>query len=272
MTPQFLPIRGIDLAYYEKHPDKERTIFFLHGNSSSSRNWLGQWESPLFEGYRLIAIDLPAHGASGVSADPATDYTLKGLAVVLSDAVNALARGPYIICATSLATNIVAEMIAFGITPAGILLEGASVVGEGVGLDKVTQPGVDISPITMDEVPVASVEGYSRVVFHDVDGDTKKQFVDDFLAVQAPFRTTIIGSIFSGQMSDQVNLLRGLSCPVAHVYGAAERVINTGYLSDVDVPKWRNQILLIPGAGHLAHVEQPEAFNELLFSFTQDCL
>jgi pimeloyl-ACP methyl ester carboxylesterase len=271
MTPQFLPIRGIDLAYYEKHPDKERTIFFLHGNSSSSRNWLGQWESPLFEGYRLIAIDLPAHGASGVSPDPATDYTLKGLAVILAAAVNALARGPYIICATSLTTNIAAEMIACGTEPAGILLEGTSVIGEGIGLDKVTQPGVDIRPITMDEVSAASAEGYGQVVFHAADADILQQFVDDFLIVRAPFRTTIIGSIFSGQMSDQVNLLRGLTCPVAHVYGAAERVINTGYLSDVDVPKWRKQIFLIPDAGHLAHVEQPEAFNELLLSFAKDC-
>jgi pimeloyl-ACP methyl ester carboxylesterase len=96
--------------------------------------------------------------------------------------------------------------------------------------------------------------------------------VDDFLAVQAPFRTTIIGSIFSGQMSDQVNLLRALSCPVAYVYGAEERVINTGYLSDVDVPKWRDEIFLIPDAGHLAHVEQPESFNKLLSSFAQACL
>jgi pimeloyl-ACP methyl ester carboxylesterase len=262
----------MQLAYYEKHADKTSTIFFLHGNSSSSRTWMGQWESPLFDGYRLIAIDLPGHGASGVSQDPASDYTLKGLAAILAEAVKALARGPYIICATSLATNIAAEMIACGIEPVGILLEGASVIGEGIGLDKVTQPGVDISPITMDHVPVASVEGYSSVVFHAVDGDTKKQFVDDFLTVQAPFRTTIIGSIFSGQMSDQVNLLRSLSCPVAHVYGAEERVINTGYLSDVDIPKWRDQIFLIPGAGHLAHVEQPEAFNRILSSFTQDCL
>lgn len=272
MTPAFLDFQGIRLAYYEKHPEQAQTIFFLHGNSSSSRTWQAQWASPLFDGYRLIAIDLPAHGTSGVSADPASDYTLKGLAVILAGAVKALARGSYIICATSLATNIAAEMLAFGIEPTGILLEGGSIVGEGVGLDKVTQPGVDISPITMDEVPASSVEGYSGVVFHAVDGNTKKQFVDDFLAVQAPFRTTIIGSIFSGQMSDQVNLLRSLSCPVAFVYGAEERVINTGYLLDVDIPKWGDKIWLIPDAGHLAHVEQPESFNKLLSSFAQACL
>ena len=272
MTPAFLDFQGIRLAYYEKHPEQAQTIFFLHGNSSSSRTWQAQWESPLFEGYRLIAIDMPGHGASGVSANPAMDYTMKGLALILAEAINALTRGPYIVCATSLATNITAEMIAYGIEPAGILLEGASVIGEGIGLDKVTQPGVDISPITMDEVPAASVEGYSRVVFHTVDVDTLRQFVEDFLAVQAPFRTTIIGSIFSGQMSDQVNLLRGFSSPLAFVYGEEELVVNTGYLSGVDVPKWRNQIFLIPDAGHLAHVEQPEAFNELLSSFAQDCL
>lgn len=272
MTPQFLSVHDMQLAYYEQHPERTRTIIFLHGNSSASRNWLGQWESPLFEAYRLIAIDLPAHGASGVSVNPAIDYTLKGLAAILAGAVNALARGPYIMCATSLATNIVAEMIACDIHPTGILLEGASVIGEGVGLDKVTLPGVDISPITLDAVSAAAVEGYSRLVYHAADTNARQQFVDDFLTVQAPFRTTIIGSIFSGQMSDQLQLLRRLSCPVAYVYGAAEQVINTGYLLDVDIPKWGDKIWLIPGAGHLAHVEQPEAFNRILSSFAQDCL
>ena len=272
MTPLFLDIRGMRLAYYEQHPQHSRTIFFLHGNSSSAKTWNGQWESPLFAGYRLVAIDLPAHGASGSASNPAADYTLKGLAALLAEAVDVLARGPYVICATSLATNIAAEMIAFGIKPSGMLLEGASVIGEGVGLDKVTQPGVDISPITMDEVPEASVKSYSQVVFHVAGEDTRQQFVNDFLRVQAPFRTTIIGSIFSGQMSDQLGLLTALACPVAYVYGRNERVINTGYLSEVDTPKWRNEVQLIPDAGHLAHVEQPDIFNRLLLSFAQDCL
>jgi pimeloyl-ACP methyl ester carboxylesterase len=271
MYPNYLSIDTLNLAYYENHPEKDQTIFFIHGNSSSSRTWQRQMMSPLFAGYRLIAIDLPGHGASGPATKPSDDYTAKGVAALLTKVIETLAHGPYLLCATSMATNIVAEMIPGDIEPVGILMEGASLMGEGVGIDKIAQPGGDISAITKDEAEISSVEAYSQFAFHAVDVDTRRLFVEDFLKVQAPFRTTMIGSIFSGQLSDQIALMRTLSCPVAYVYGAEERVINTEYLLNVDVPKWGDKIWKIPDAGHLAHVEQPESFNTLLLSFVQDC-
>jgi pimeloyl-ACP methyl ester carboxylesterase len=272
MNPQFLHVRDMQIAYYEKNPEQKRTIVFLHGNSSSSRSWNGQWESPLLDGYRLVAVDLPGHGASGQAPNPSYSYTIKGLAVLLADVIDMLATGPYVLCATSLATNFVAEMIPCGIDPAGILLEGASVMGEGVGIEKIALPGADISAITQDDVTKEAVEAYSRFAFHVVNAEMRNQFIDDFLNVQAPFRTILIGSIFSGQMSDQIKLMGSLSCPVMYVYGAEERVVNLGYLEQADIPKWQDQIFLIPDAGHLAHVEQAEAFNVMLAGFAEKCL
>ena len=80
-----LTATGIDLAYYITHPKKENTIFFIHGNSSSSNNWRKQVESNLLADYRLITIDLPNHGNSS-AINETGDFSLQGIATIIAAA------------------------------------------------------------------------------------------------------------------------------------------------------------------------------------------
>ena len=57
-----------------------RPILLIHGNSSSSRIWQKQLQGPLGAKYRLIAIDLPGHGASSPPPNPEQDYSGPGYA------------------------------------------------------------------------------------------------------------------------------------------------------------------------------------------------
>src|SRR5579863_2300090 len=115
MDKKFISIEGIRIAYLEQNSRPEnKTIFFIHGNSVSSRTWRKQLVDPLFSDHRLIAIDLPAHGDSGTAADPAHTYSLPMLANLMAKAVRLLANNqPFILAGVSLSTNIVAEMLAF---------------------------------------------------------------------------------------------------------------------------------------------------------------
>ena len=267
MPQQFLTVKNIRLSVTELHPEQSPTIFFIHGNSTSSRAWDKQVTDPRFLPYRLVTIDLPAHGDSGVSADPASDYSLPGLGAILAEAVKRIAKGPYIICAVSLGSNIATEMIPHGIAPAGIFHAGSCVMGEGVGLDKVALPGADNSALFLDEVPAEAIIAYGRrASLSDVPYDVES-FVEDFQLVKGAFRSNFFGSLMAGQISDEIKLVSSVSFPQAWVFGADEKVVDPHYLDDVPVPKWRGRSFLIPGASHLVNTDTPDAFNDLLWEF-----
>lgn len=267
MTTHQLTAKDIRISYIEQNPESLKTIFFIHGNSASSATWKKQFSSELFADYRLVAIDLPAHGSSEASLDPKRDYTLAGLASILTEVIQELEMGPYILCGISLGTNILAEMIPFGIDPAGMMFAGPCLMGEGLGMDKIAIPGVDISPLLKDESPMEAVIHYGKTTSISADPEDIEIFKTDFNKVQPPFRSLFINSIFSGNLGDEIKQVNSISCPLAWVFGADEKVVDPNYLDEVDVPKWRDQVYKIPGASHLVNVDQPEAFNKILAEF-----
>jgi pimeloyl-ACP methyl ester carboxylesterase len=267
MPQHFLTVKGIPLSVTEHHPEFSPTIFFIHGNSTSSRAWDKQVADPRFAAYRLVTIDLPAHGDSGDSNDPATDYNLPGLGAIVADAIKALAKGPYLICGISLATNIMTEMIPHGISPLGMFYAGSCIMGEGLGIDKVAIPGVDLSALAADEVPAEAVSGYRSKASLSVEPGDTELFLSDFQRVRSPFRSLFFQSLMKGHLSDGIALVKGLACPQAWIFGADEQVVDPHYLDEVPVPKWRGRCFLIPGASHLVNTDAPEPFNALLGDF-----
>ncbi|MBC6416946.1 MAG: alpha/beta fold hydrolase, partial [Rhodospirillales bacterium] len=58
------------VALHEAGPDTGQPVLLIHGNSSCSQVFVHQLESDLAKDYRLLAFDLPGHGASPPAADP----------------------------------------------------------------------------------------------------------------------------------------------------------------------------------------------------------
>src|SRR5215203_771890 len=116
MKNGLVEVDGLHIYYVEKNKEGKATIFFIHGNSGSSRMWHKQVESELFQQYRLIAIDLPGHGKSSASNDPEKDYSPIGTASILFQAIKKLAdNNPYILVGFSYGTNVVAEMLLYDV-------------------------------------------------------------------------------------------------------------------------------------------------------------
>jgi pimeloyl-ACP methyl ester carboxylesterase len=67
-------------------------VVLIHGNSSSSRAFSRQLDWPLGKRLRLVAIDLPGHGASDNARDTGA-YSLPGHARAVRAVVDALGLG-----------------------------------------------------------------------------------------------------------------------------------------------------------------------------------
>ena len=100
----------------------------IHGNSSSSRAFSRQLGGPLGKRFRLVAFDLPGHGASDDAKDPSA-YSLPGHAQAVRGAIDALGLGDAWFVGWSLGGHIALEM-APGLTKArGFLIFGTPPIG-----------------------------------------------------------------------------------------------------------------------------------------------
>lgn len=270
MQQQFIEVNQIKLAYIEKNKKAEKTIFFIHGNSVSKRSWRKQYDSELLSTWRVIAIDLPSHGDSGL-APHSNDCTLRGLGAIMSSAVKQLAHDkPYIIAGMSLGTNIVAEMLSFNIDPVGLVLSGPSLVSNELPVETFVKAGTHVGVVFTEDAAENDVMLYARETSASNDEEDINIFMEDYKITDKKFRRFLAESIAEKNYSDEVELIHQRNIPVLIVFGKDEKIVETEYLDNVSLHLWRNEIFKIPGASHLVNIDQPTAFNKLLAEFAQD--
>src|SRR5690606_592987 len=84
--------------HYKVAGQGDSRIFFIHGNSQSLDAWDRLMESEnLGKKHELMALDLPGHGYSFRSFNPADDYTAKGMADHVSEFIGSFDSKPYIL-------------------------------------------------------------------------------------------------------------------------------------------------------------------------------
>ena len=81
--------------------DATETIVFLHGLGGSQSTWasvLGHFA----EKYRVVAVDLPGHGASDKPSPASTNYSIPGLAAKIGELLEKLELSPAVLIGHSL--------------------------------------------------------------------------------------------------------------------------------------------------------------------------
>jgi len=78
-------------------------------------------------------------------------------------------------------------------------------------------------------------------------------------------------SIAGGRYRDEIEIVSGLSIPLAILHGENEQIVNLNYIEGIKtLTLWRNDVQVVTGAGHAPQWEQPETFNRLLDAFIED--
>jgi len=268
MKNSFVNVKGLQLAYIEKNPEAAKTIFFIHGNSVSKRSWRKQYNSPVLSDCRMIAIDLPSHGDSNEGDE--SFYTLKGLAEMMSNAVEQLAENkPYILAGISLSTNIIAEMLAFDVKPTGLVLAGPCIVGKDYEVSKFIKPNTHVGVVFIDHSDENDILSYAHETSASRDPDDVKIFMEDFKNVKGNFRSLLAKSITAGEYSDEIELLQQKNIPLLLVFGKDELIVDANYLDNAVLPIWNKTIYKIDDASHFVNIDNPEEFNALLKRFAE---
>ena len=267
-----IKIKGILINYTEVNPHLKITLIFIHGNSSSSRAWIKQLESSVFEKFRLIAIDLPAHGNSGSSIYPERDYNLKTLGKITGEAICALTDGnEYILIGISLGSNILAEALPY-LSPRGIVIAGSCLIGGNITLGSFTKTASSSYIGSVDDATEFSIKryGYQSMMYPKLNDIAR--FTSDYNRVKNPFRSYLNTSLEKNRYSDQLSLVVNTGLPLLIIFGERDAIINPHYLDHIKLKLWKNKIHNLPNAGHLVNIDQAGIFNTLLRCYADEVL
>ena len=265
------PLNTIDLG--EGDP-----IVFVHGLSGSWPNWLEQL--PVFAGnHRVIAMDLPGFGHSPMPKEP---ITISEYARVLDGLLDVLGISAATVVGNSMGGFVSAELaIAFPQRVERLVLVS------GAGISTYHHRDVErIEPYLRRLAPMlAAYTGWTAAR-------------SDWVARRPGLRNITLGTVTRHPSRLPAALaaeqLRGagkpgfmqalranidypiaerlpeIVCPTLIVWGAEDRVIPVGDADTFEQLIPNSRKVIFEGTGHMAMLERPAAFNQLLDEFVAE--
>jgi pimeloyl-ACP methyl ester carboxylesterase len=270
ISSKSLTVDGLSIAVHETRAAGP-AIVLVHGNSCSSRAFERQLAGELGRTHRLVAIDLPGHGASSRATDPARTYTLPGYAHVLVEVARQLDLPGAVFFGWSLGGHVVLE--ASGALPraAGFALMGTPPIGIPPAMDRAFFPLPALGVGHREDSTEEEVRDFQQAFFKPGTA-VPRVFAEDFRRTDARARSALAASVGPGGYLDEVDIAAHLEVPLAILHGEHERIANGAYIQGLAIPRlWRGSVQVIRDAGHAAQWEAAAAFDELLSAFARDC-
>ncbi|KAF2488399.1 alpha/beta-hydrolase, partial [Lophium mytilinum] len=257
------------------------TLLLIHGNSTSSQIFRPVFDAPqITTRYRVIALDLPGHGASSNAEDPDTSYTQAAYAAAATQLLQYLRISYVVVLGWSLGGHVAIEMMPLlapsstATTPETTLL-GIMITGTPpcLGLDQIClgfkfpsdptrlPPGREVLTETeIDDFAHATAVPYEPWMRHAVkraDGRTRK---------------VMFGAFVQGRGLDQRKEVEtNTAVTVAVVNGGAEPFVHLDYLDEIKWANlWKGECVRLEGLHHAPFWEAPDAFMPYLESFLED--
>lgn len=244
-------------------------VLFLHGNSSCKEVFRRQLESPLGDSYRMIAMDLPGHGASGDAFKPEKTYSMPGYAEAAIEALGALGVQRAAVVGWSLGGHVALEMIPRFDGIVGVMIMAAPPVGQGA--EKVMAGFRPIPNAEMVGKPELTPEETETFLFANYGPSFDPALRDALVRTDGRARAVMFQALLTGNISDQKAIVETSDVPVAVVNGADDPLVNVEYVGGLAYRNlWDNHCYVLRGAGHASFLHAPEAFNAVLERFVND--
>lgn len=244
-------------------------VLFIHGNSSAKEIFARQFEGEIGRRYRLIAFDLPGHGASSDAPDPALTYSIHGYADAAIAFLEARGIDNAVVVGWSLGGHAAMELMErwpgtvaawiTGTPPAGPAdMAEAFLPSEHMGLTfKET--------FTTEEARLYAQETVGRGVA-----------LEDWMIAAAEradgrFRPLMLQSVAQGLDLDERAIAASAPQPLAVVSGGAEPFVNNAYLTSLSYGNlWDRKVHILEGLGHMPFWEDAPRTNALLARFLDE--
>jgi pimeloyl-ACP methyl ester carboxylesterase len=247
---------------------EEFPVLLIHGAGASKAAFNRQFESPLADRFRLIAIDLPGHGGTADALSTDT-YSVRGFADVVAAVIKELGLAHVAVVGWSLGGHVAIELMSSHSSVSGVMLCGAPPVSKGpLGMLRGFHTGWDMLLASKSVFSDHDVERFGKMCFGE---QVTPEFLADIRRSDGRCRANFVKSMMRGACADQRGVVEAATMPVAIVNGANERIAKLGYLNSLSYGDlWDGTCHLVEGAAHSPFWQQPAAFNALLERFVGD--
>lgn len=243
-------------------------LLLLHGTGAATHSWRDMLPA-LARYFTVIAPDLPGHGFTGRPADG--DMSLPGMARAIGALLSALAVRVDFAAGHSAGAAILVRMCLDGvITPGCVVSLNGAMIPYGGAIGPVFAPVArmiarnSLLPILFAwrAADTRVVEGLLRATGSAVDPVGLKFYAR--LARHSAHTGAALAMMGNWQLGGLIEALPKLSTRLVLVVGENDRSIPPADAKKLQAILPAAEIISIPGLGHLAHEERPEAFVDLL--------
>lgn len=245
-------------------------VVLIHANSVSKESFVPQIAA-LEKTCRVIAIDLPGHGASSNAVDPRQTYSIPGYAAALLELLASMGVGEFAAIGHSLGGHVALEMVALGGPVRAALVFGTPPISNDMdGLQAGFLPSPKMAYTGNAEL---SDEQVAMVVSVALGEEAKDDpfFLSAVRRTDGLAREYMIEAVVAGQGSNQRQLVETSAVTLCIVNGADDPLINLDYIDSLACASlWKGGAIRVAGAGHGVHREKPEEFNAILLEFLAD--
>ena len=241
-------------------------VLLIHGNSSCKEVFSKQLNSDLGDKFRLIAMDLPGHGASSNAVNPEVTYSWPGYAAAAIELLENIGVFRAAVYGWSLGGQIGIEMLARYPGMAGLMISGAPPV----------RPDMESIQQGFKPVPalfLAGQEVWTEEEFEIFNNTTFGKLQEPDLRnagrrTHGAARRLLLESLMAGKALDQRAVVESSQVPVAVVNGANDPFVNLDYVGGLHYANlWDEHCFVLRGIGHVPFLESPEVFNPIFARF-----
>jgi pimeloyl-ACP methyl ester carboxylesterase len=249
------------------------TVLMIHGNSSCKEVFRHQFASDIAKDYRILAIDLPGHGASDNPPDPMRTYCLGGYADMVAELLPKIGVSEAAVFGWSLGGHVALEVIGRFPGLKGVMITGSPPVRvspEGIGA------GFKPSPV----MGLTGKGDFTREDAHEYTRHTcgvnlpvDPHLLDMAVRTDGQARALMFQSLLEGRGLDEVEIVGHSDVPIAVVNGADDHFVNVPYMNDLKYRNlWDGVLYVAPGIGHALFWEAPKIFNPIFARFLKSVL
>lgn len=250
---------GLEVAY--ERVGRGPPLVLVHGAADDGRIWQPQLDA-LSDEFTVIAWDEPG---AGRSADAPDGFDLVDRAHCLAALIEAVALGPAHVAGISWGGTVVLELYRHHPDLVASLILVDTYAGW-----KGSLPAHEVQ---------ARVAGAQRMLAAPADefdptfpglfaGDPPATFVELLQRIAADVRPgTLRQQLSIMAQADQRDLLPRIAVPTLLIWGESDARSPLSVAGQFERAIPNAELVVVPGAGHVSHLERPEAFNDAVRAF-----
>lgn len=244
-------------------------VVLIHGNSCSKEVFTGLLESAAGETYRMIAFDLPGHGASSDAKDPERTYSMSGLADMTMEVLQGLGVERAVVYGWSLGGHIALELVPRFPGLVGLMLTATPAChATPESLFGAYRPHPMVPLIAKQDLSEAELELFATTVYGPALDDEKMAALR---RADGRARRIVIETAFDGRSSDQRAIAENAGVPIAFVNGEKDPIIDIDYIGSLTYQTlWEKHCFVLRGEGHAPFLTNPKLFTPIFDRFLKD--